>query len=395
MVRVYSLLLMSSPFSALAAPAPDPIFAINAEAAKAGKDAINCSIGVMMDDDGQVLLYPSVQKAIAEVAKELPSMRFGYPPLLGVPGYRECVLPLIFGTHASRVASIATTAGTGSLAISLRLMKMLLKGNLDVILPMPAWANHPPPIRDAGMKIVEVPYIQEGKASIDGIVSVVQKMNAPFGLLLQTDCHNPTGLDLSESDWKALAEILKKKECVVLFDLAYQGFKAEPEKDVGPIPMFIEQGITTLVAWSAAKNHSIYSLRAGIACAVTSSEKEKADIESHYSMITRGIHSAASTFGEMIVLRVQENYGKEWRADLKSSRDILSRKRELLIKHLPENFHASLRGHGMFAMLPLSKEEVIKLKDEKVFLTLDGRINIGGIPERRIPEFCEKLGKIL
>jgi aspartate/tyrosine/aromatic aminotransferase len=85
-----------------------------------------------------------------------------------------------------------------------------------------------------------------------------------------------------------------------------------------------------------------------------------------------------------------------WRADLKEARQILTRKRQIMLKMLPRQFEASLKGYGMFAMLPLTVDQVNRLKHEhKVFVLLDGRINIGGIPEARIAELCEKIQSVL
>ncbi len=112
-------------------------------------------------------------------------------------------------------------------------------------------------------------------------------------------------------------------------------------------------------------------------------------------MITRRIHSAAATTGQRVVARVQEKYTDEWRADLQEARRIMREKRELMRKHLPSDFQDSLRGYGMFAMLPLNESQVVELKEKhNVYLTLDGRINIAGIPLNRIWELCEKIKKV-
>ena len=87
---------------------------------------------------------------------------------------------------------------------------------------------------------------------------------------------------------------------------------------------------------------------------------------------------------------------EEWRSDLRDARAIMKRKRQLMLQHLPNSFHNSLSGFGMFAMLPLSVDQVNRLKHEhKVFLLLDGRINIGGIPEAKIKDLCDKIVTVL
>src|SRR3989344_5255027 len=388
--------MSDNPFIRLPVPKPDPIFAISAEALKAGQDAINGTIGVFMDENGETVLFPSVKKAIAEIAPTLPDMRYSYPPLLGLPEFRSAVEKLIFSDSEIHAASIATTAGTGALAVNLRLLKMLTDSG-EIYLQSPAWANHPPPSSDAGFKIIEIPYLADGKASAGPLVEEIKKRKSrnSFAVLLQVGCHNPTGLDLSTEGWRQLADFLAGKPCTVLLDFAYQGFKDEPEKDREYIKTYLSKGIPTLISWSASKNHSIYSLRTGLACAVVTDDRMKETVEGIYSMITRRIHSAAATLGQKVVAVVQEKYPSEWRADLKNARKIMHEKRTMMHDLLPDNFKSPLEGFGLFAMLPISESQVAGLKKQNVFLTLDGRINIAGIPMKRIEELCEKIRKII
>ena len=280
--------------------------------------------------------------------------------------------------------------------MNLRLLKMLTDSG-EIYLQSPAWANHPPPSSDAGFKIIEAPYLADGKASAGPLVEEIKKRKSrnSFAVLLQVGCHNPTGLDLSTEGWRQLADFLAGKPCTVLLDFAYQGFKDEPEKDREYIKTYLSKGIPTLISWSASKNHSIYSLRTGLACAVVTDDRMKETVEGIYSMITRRIHSAAATLGQKVVAVVQEKYPSEWRADLKNARKIMHEKRSMMHDLLPDNFKSPLEGFGMFAMLPLSESQVAGLKKQNVFLTLDGRINIAGIPMKRIEELCEKIRKII
>lgn len=383
-------------FSHLPVPTPDPLFSIAAEAQAAGKVAINGTIGVFMDEAGKPLLFPSVQKAIGDLSKILTVSSYSYPPLLGLPEFRSAVARLLPKPDGF-LASIASTGGTGALAINLRLMRMLLAGDHpSLILPVPAWGNHPPLCLSAGFAIKEAAYVIAGKASVDGILDAINSCEGSFGILLQVGCHNPTGLDLSSEDWRLLASRLQEKEAVVLLDFAYQGFIGDPKDDASPIQFFLDAKIPTLITWSASKNHSIYGLRTGLACAYVPDEKLCAVVEGHYCSITRSLHSASATIGQAIVARVQQDYHKEWLTDLEYARKVMLDKRELLKQYLPATFQASLAGHGMFAQLPLKREQILKLKREyNVFMTLDGRINIAGIPHVRIEELCEKIRLVL
>jgi len=388
---------MFSPFSKLPVPKPDPLFAIGTEARLAGPTAINGTLGVVMDEEGNPVLFPSVCRALESIAKQLPSGNYSYPKLTGLDEYRAAVEALLPRQDGMHVASIASTGGTGGLAINLRLMRMML-GDSDptVILPVPAWGNHPPPCKAAGLRIIEVPYLEDGAASIQGILDAVKKEGRPVGLLVQVGCHNPTGLDFSPKQWDELAATLAGQEVMTLLDCAYQGFIGEPIEDIEPIRKFLSHGIPSLVVWSASKNHTIYGLRTGLAAAYVPDKTLLSTVEGHYSSITRMLHSASATFGQSVVVKVQSELKNEWLQDLSRTRVIINRKRASMTALLPDDFKKALRGHGMFAQFPLNESQIHRLKIEHaVYMTLDGRLNIAGIPDARIDELCQKIAAVL
>jgi aromatic-amino-acid transaminase len=214
-------------------------------------------------------------------------------------------------------------------------------------------------------------------------------------VLLQVGCHNPTGLDYSPAQWQTLIDAMKERDAIALLDFAYQGFHLRPTEDAAPIRFSIEAGLMTLISWSASKNHAIYSEREGLAAAVVPDERTKTQVEDHYCALTRGIHSASARFGQMIVARVQDQYSEQWLSDLNRARAVLKKKRTVLKESLPEDMRPSVSGNGMFALLPLSTEEILRPRSEHlVFLTDDGRINIAGIPLARIDELGDKIRRV-
>jgi len=382
-----------SPFASLPAPWSDPLFRIAAEAKKAGTTAIDGTIGIVLTEEGKPLVLPTVQNVLTSLATELTTAHFAYPPLLGLPEYRESVESLL---GAGLFGSIATTGGTAGVAINLRLLRALLGDDVTLLLPQPTWVNHANICEGAGMEVKVVEYFSAGLPSLDGIARAIASTKRPFGLLLHAGCHNPTGLDFLSSEWKELALLLSEKRCAVLLDFAYQGLKNSPEEDAEPIRLLREAGVVTLVAWSASKNHSIYGLRTGLAAAAVTNEEEQEKVEGLYSKIARSFTSTAPTIGQHVVARTQQHNFDAWKRDLSDLRALLSQKRSALIAALPSSFHASLGGSGMFAVLPLTQKQILSLKEQHaVFLAPDGRINLSGIPMARIEELGDKIQHVL
>ena len=95
------------------------------QAAKAnGDDAVNGTIGALLDDDGELILNPIV----GQVLNNLPDVDKGaYSPLPGLPDFREIVQKLAIGPKLQQLRemglatqAVASPGGCGALYLSAR-----------------------------------------------------------------------------------------------------------------------------------------------------------------------------------------------------------------------------------------------------------------------------------
>lgn len=377
-----------SGFSQLSTAPTDSIFTIAEEAKKAGPNCIDASIGVIVDEDGKLFAFESVKKA-AEHLSIMSNDSLAYPPLLGVPTFRSSITKMIFRNTAN-IASIATNGGTGAVTINLMLARQM--GVKNAIVPVPSWPNHKRIIEALGLKFTDVPFLEDGKATLDPLLSLIKK-SEPSILVLQGSSHNPTGKTWTEQEWKTLGQALSESTHTVLLDLPYVGLAEEVGEDLLPVHILSEAKVNVLVAWSASKNHGMYGLRTGLAATVTTSEEEQRNVEAWYRILTRQMAGAASTTGQQIVALTQEHEKALWEKELRDLRAILNTRRTLLQEAFPE-WNTHLMGSGLYAMLPLSESQIEELKREKIFLTAGGRVNIGGLPQKRTEEFIAKVRSI-
>ncbi len=377
-----------SQFDVLPQADPDPILTLNAMAKAAGPAAINATVGSILDDDGTLHLLPSVKRAMEDLARHRV---FSYDGNRGIPEYRDAVNRLLYGKQ-SNVASTGTVGGSEAIWVQLHLAK-LLRPEKQLIIPTPAWASHVPMAKNVGIPFETVPYLREGKPTIEHIVAKLRE--GAGSVLLQGGGHNPSGLDLSVDQWEELGDELKKHDAATVFDVAYQGISGSPDQDAKPLRSLVMRNVTTLAAWSASKSHTIYNTRTGHASVATSSSDEQRAVESYYDLMMRGTHSSSPGEGQRIVAHVQQHLSTPWRQDLTEVRGRIDSKRSLLQQQLPERFQAALDGSGLFAQLPLTAEQIVRLRDQhKVFLLPDGRVNIAGIPLARVAEFCDKVKSV-
>ena len=74
-----------------------------------------------------------------------------------------------------------------------------------VLVGGPTWPNHPPIIRAVGLPIAEYPYYERGQGVIrfEDMIEALRSGEPGDIALLHGCCHNPTGADLEEGQWRA------------------------------------------------------------------------------------------------------------------------------------------------------------------------------------------------
>ena len=79
-------------------------------------------------------------------------------------------------------------------------------------------------------------------------------------VILHACAHNPTGIDPSFEQWKAIADLIEERKLFTFFDCAYQGFASgDLENDSKSVRYFVSRGFEMFCAQSFAKNFGLYS----------------------------------------------------------------------------------------------------------------------------------------
>jgi len=126
--------------------------------------------------------------------------------------------------------------------------------------------THQSIIKDAGLTYKEYPYWDPKTKGLNfkGMCDTLENARKGSIILLHTCAHNPTGVDPTVEQWKALAELFRRKELIPFFDTAYHGFATgDVEGERRAIHIFLEQGLPLFVSYSFAKNFGLYGERIG------------------------------------------------------------------------------------------------------------------------------------
>lgn len=158
---------------------------------------------------------------------------------------------------------VQTLSGTGALRVGADFLTRVA-GFKTVYFSAPSWPNHGLLCKYAGFpEIKTYRYWDAANRALDYAGLIEDLKSAPEGsvFILHACAHNPTGIDPSQDQWKAIADLMEARKLFPFFDCAYQGFASgDLDKDSWAVKYFVERGFELLCAQSFAKNFGLYSM---------------------------------------------------------------------------------------------------------------------------------------
>ena len=316
----------------------DPILGLStAFKADNNPNKIDLGVGVYKDEQGNTPILDSVAKAQTILLGKEDSKTYISPQ--GVQGYIDGMLQLMLGKDspallADRIAAVQAPGGCGALRILAELIKRCNK-NLTVWVSDPTWANHIPLIGNAGLEIKTYPYFDKEHATInfDAMVDCLKQVKKGDVVLLHGCCHNPTGADLTQDQWKVVLELAQQTGFVPFVDTAYQGFGDGLEQDAYGMRLLVNNLPEVIIAASCSKNFGLYRERVGIAVMVTQSSANRKAVQSQIQAIARGIYSMPPSYGGALVdiILNDDSLRSEWVAEVEAMRCRMQDLRSLLV----------------------------------------------------------------
>ena len=393
-------------FENLKALPPDAILRLIAEHnADARERKVDLGVGVYRDEHGQTPVLATVLEAERRLVDSQTTK--AYLGSGGNPLFNDAMQALVFGDGASgndRIVTLQTPGGSGSLRVAAGLI-LRAKPDVSVWASDPTWANHVPLLGGAGVRLNTYPYYDPASRSIrfEEMLQALRKIPEGDILLLHGCCHNPTGMDLDEGQWKEVAAVVESRGLLPFIDIAYQGFATGLEEDALPIRMMLERVPEMIVASSCSKNFGLYRERVGSLLLVARDADAAAVVRSQAFNIVRTMYSMPPDHGAAVVASILTDAGlrAQWHAELAEMRERLAGTRDLLCAALrdkaPEHdFSHIARGKGMFSFLGVTGEQVHRLKTEfGVYMVDSSRINVAGITRANGEYLADSIAAVL
>jgi aromatic-amino-acid transaminase len=353
-------------------------------------EKIDVGVGVFRDGAGNT----PILKVIKEAEQRLVDTQVtkAYLGSAGDKRFAELLRPILLGPHAGdeRIVGLQTPGGCGALRLG---FELIAQANPDarVFVGTPTWPNHPPIIRSVGLAQVDYPFYERGQGVIrfEDMIAALKGGEPGDIALLHGCCHNPTGADLDEGQWRAVADVVAERGLVPLIDIAYQGFGRGLDEDAFGVRLMLDKCDEVVVAQSCDKNFSVYRDRVGSVWIKTASVDASANGMSHLFKIAREMWSMPPDHGAAAVHIVLEDpqLRERWLGELTAMRDRINSVRQRIAPADPRLAFIG-RQFGMFSMLPLSKEQVLKLRVENaIYMADSGRFNVVGLSDDQIDRF--------
>ena len=329
---------------------------------------IDLGVGVYRTAEGDTPVFAAIKEAEERLVESQETKSYLGPE--GDMGFVNALMPHILGkspTRGGRIEGLQTPGGTGAVRLAAALAARA--GVKRVLMGTPSWPNHAPILTDLGLEVVGFAHATaDGAADMEALRNALGAAGEGEAILLHGCCHNPTGIDYTPAQWDEIAALLAERSVLPIIDLAYQGLGEGMEEDAYGMRAVLAAVPEALVAFSCDKNFGLYRDRVGALYVMGAGfgpgaadhlQRARARAGSPWSMPPD--HGAAAV---RLVLR-DEDLTEQWLDELDtrcangSARCASGWPRPAA----PAAIDLTPLGtqHGMFAMLPLSRDQIADL----------------------------------
>ena len=380
---------------------PDALLAlIKLHNADERSQKIDLGVGVYKTADGRTPVFRAIKQAEQRLVDDQPSKSYLGPE--GDMGMVHALVPHLFGDAApgdDRLDGMQTPGGTGAVRLALALAKAA--GAMRVLMGTPSWPNHAQIVKDLELEVVGFEHAAEdGSANMGALREALGGAGDRDVILLHGCCHNPTGVDYTNAEWDEIAGLLQDSAALPVIDMAYQGLGDGMDEDAYGVRKVASSVERLLVAYSCDKNFGLYRDRVGAFYIVGANADETAKAVSNAASLARANWSMPPDHGGAAVRLIleDESLTRDWLEELGEMRGrIASVRSQLAAAGTAGSVNLAPLGtqKGMFAMLPVNKEQVQQLRDDHaVYMAGSGRINVAGLTDENTPRFVAALADV-
>lgn len=384
-------------FDALTRQPDDPLLALiglfRADD-RAGK--VDLGVGVYRDETGATPIFRAVKAAERRLVETQPTKAYVGPEGDGVFLERLWTLTTGEAGRGRATAALQTPGGSGALRLAADLMALM--GTRRIWLGLPSWPNHAAIFKVAGLEVVGYPFfdIPSQTVQFERMMEALSGAAAGDAVLLHASCHNPTGANLTDDQWRAVSDLIASRGLLPLVDIAYQGYGRGLDEDAAGLRTLLSAVPEALVAVSCSKSFGLYRERTGAIYAACGNAETALSVRSNLAALARTSYSMPPDHGGAVVATILGDAAlkADWMAELETMRLRIASIRERLAAGLSGRWQvltAVREQEGMFSLLPLEEADVLTLRAKHaIYMPTSGRINIAGLKSAEVDAVIEK-----
>lgn len=367
---------------------------------------VDLGAGVYKTAQGNTPIMHAVQLAAQKLqASEVSKTYVGAK---GCDRFNAAIASLVFGAEhkalsEQRIESLQTPGGCGGLRVAAELIK---RANPSAIVWVsdPTWPNHIPLLSDAGLALKTYPYYNHASASIqfDDMLNALTQAKPGDCVLIHASCHNPTGADLSFSQWQTLTEVCIRQHLVPFIDCAYLGLGDGFDQDAQGLRYMTERVGEAIVVNSCSKNFGLYRERVGSLMLMGEEPVATQAAMSHAVNIARGIYSMPPNYGAGLVDIILHDLEltRVWLDELSSMRERMHILRvgfvDAMVACGHDRYAYIAQQKGMFSFLNIDVQAIEQLKTQSsIYMADSSRINVAGLSEDRLDYVASAIAKVI
>lgn len=362
----------------------DNIFKVGGKA-RAAKQAfgadkvIDGSIGILLDDNGQLALMSAVDDATDMLKAE----EFApYAPIAGLPNFNEDVVSYLFGDHPTPKRAIATAGATG--AVYQVVWNLLSIGDIFITHDY-YWSPYRAIARNALRKLATFPtFTPNGGFNVQGALDEVHRsleLQNRALLIINVPCHNPTGMNMTPAELAQLKQGLvdlanrnPQKPITLLIDGAYWEFEdAQVNRNLVNAFVDLPHNLMFCLAYSISKSLTRYGFRVG---ALVVCSEDQAIVDEMIGTMTSSIRATWSNsprIGQAVFSKIYRDDALRAKLQAEQTRfanlcnqrgaQFISESDDVGLPHTPYR-------RGFFTILPTDRPQQIadQLAEQRIFL---------------------------
>jgi aspartate aminotransferase len=183
-----------------------------------------------------------------------------YGPTQGLPELREAIASYICRTRGIRVGAEHVCVVPGGKPIIFFPLMALLEPGDEVIYPNPGFPIYESMINFLGAKPVPIPLIEDRGFSFDLNV-LADSLSPKTKMLILNSPHNPTGGVIPAADVRAIADLVRDRDLIILSDEIYSRIYFDEEPlSITTLPGMLEK---TIILDGFSKTYAMTGWRMG------------------------------------------------------------------------------------------------------------------------------------